>query len=216
MRSGGCACTTCLGGDKAAVELGDNIITEIHANPLSVLSQQLSIPLHKVLDRCPLYYPDGRTVETRLERSINLVFKTLLDGWFWIGNYPPNATVVIRPCHMVLDWQLDRFGLAFGESGWGAPRDPCRRRRLRRWGQARLAELAGPGFRWPLDLGLQVPEVGDRTYMWGPHGSEMSCGTQLSKRGREGQTRGRKDISSELANRAPVLGWRGVPHQQMW
>ena len=82
VRSGGCAYTTRLGGDKAAVELGGSVITGIHANPLGVLARQLGIPLHKVRDRCPLYYPDGRTVETRLERSINLVFKTLLDGWF--------------------------------------------------------------------------------------------------------------------------------------
>jgi lysine-specific histone demethylase 1 len=32
-----------------------------------------------VRDRCPLYYPDGRTVETHLDRSIDLVFNTLLD-----------------------------------------------------------------------------------------------------------------------------------------
>ncbi|CAO2186915.1 unnamed protein product [Urochloa humidicola] len=80
-RPGGRVYTARLGGDKAAaaVELGGSVITGIHANPLGVLARQLAVPLHKVRDRCPLYYPDGRTVETRLDRSIDLVFNTLLD-----------------------------------------------------------------------------------------------------------------------------------------
>ncbi|KAJ1267228.1 hypothetical protein BS78_07G040600 [Paspalum vaginatum] len=80
-RPGGRVYTARLGaGDEtAAVELGGSVITGIHANPLGVLARQLGIPLHKVRDRCPLYYPDGRTVETRLDRSIDLVFNTLLD-----------------------------------------------------------------------------------------------------------------------------------------
>ncbi|KAL6659454.1 hypothetical protein ACP70R_003494 [Stipagrostis hirtigluma subsp. patula] len=78
-RPGGRVYTSRLGEDKAAVELGGSVITGIHANPLGVLARQLGVPLHKVRDRCPLYYPDGRTVETRLDRSIDLVFNTLLD-----------------------------------------------------------------------------------------------------------------------------------------
>ncbi|CAL5010005.1 unnamed protein product [Urochloa decumbens] len=79
-RPGGRVYTARLGGDEAAaVELGGSVITGIHANPLGVLARQLGVPLHKVRDRCPLYYPDGRTVETRLDRSIDLVFNTLLD-----------------------------------------------------------------------------------------------------------------------------------------
>ncbi|WVZ95112.1 hypothetical protein U9M48_040914 [Paspalum notatum var. saurae] len=80
-RPGGRVYTARLGAgdDMAAVELGGSVITGIHANPLGVLARQLGVPLHKVRDRCPLYYPDGRTVETRLDRSIDLVFNTLLD-----------------------------------------------------------------------------------------------------------------------------------------
>lgn len=78
-RPGGRVYTARLGADRAAVELGGSVITGIHANPLGVLARQLSVPLHKVRDRCPLYFPDGRTVETRLDRSVDLVFNTLLD-----------------------------------------------------------------------------------------------------------------------------------------
>jgi [histone H3]-N6,N6-dimethyl-L-lysine4 FAD-dependent demethylase len=78
-RPGGRVYTTRLGGHKAAVELGGSVITGIHANPLGVLARQLGVPLHKVRDRCPLYYPDGRTVETRMDRTTDLVFNTLLE-----------------------------------------------------------------------------------------------------------------------------------------
>jgi lysine-specific histone demethylase 1 len=78
-RPGGRVYTSRLGEGQAAVELGGSVITGIHANPLGVLARQLGIPLHKVRDRCPLYHPDGRTVGTRLDRVIDLVFNTLLD-----------------------------------------------------------------------------------------------------------------------------------------
>ncbi|XP_062217856.1 uncharacterized protein LOC133918134 [Phragmites australis] len=44
---GGRVYTSRLGEDKAVVELGDSVITGIHANPLGMLARQLSIPLHK-------------------------------------------------------------------------------------------------------------------------------------------------------------------------
>ncbi|KAK8542715.1 hypothetical protein V6N13_136729 [Hibiscus sabdariffa] len=36
---------------RAVVDLGGSVITGIHANPLGVLARQLSIPLHKMLDK---------------------------------------------------------------------------------------------------------------------------------------------------------------------
>ncbi|XP_020103713.1 lysine-specific histone demethylase 1 homolog 2 [Ananas comosus] len=70
-----------LGGEGsfAAVDLGGSIITGIHANPLGVLARQLGIPLHKVRDRCPLYRPDGTSVDGKLDLGIGLVFNKLLD-----------------------------------------------------------------------------------------------------------------------------------------
>ncbi|BAF22890.1 lysine-specific histone demethylase 1 homolog 2 [Oryza sativa Japonica Group] len=78
-RPGGRVYTTHLGGDQAAVELGGSVITGIHTNPLGVLARQLGIPLHKVRDSCPLYHHDGRTVDMKLDRSMDLVFNTLLE-----------------------------------------------------------------------------------------------------------------------------------------
>ncbi|KAF2285950.1 hypothetical protein GH714_009147 [Hevea brasiliensis] len=63
----------------AAVDLGGSVITGIHANPLGVLARQLSIPLHKVRDNCPLYRPDGAPVDKEVDYRIEFIFNKLLD-----------------------------------------------------------------------------------------------------------------------------------------
>ncbi|KAL3818780.1 hypothetical protein ACJIZ3_004685 [Penstemon smallii] len=66
-------------GKYAAVDLGGSVITGIHANPLGVLARQLSIPLHKVRDKCPLYKPDGTPVDKEIDTNVELIFNKLLD-----------------------------------------------------------------------------------------------------------------------------------------
>lgn len=80
-RPGGRVYTQKLGkkGHYAAVELGGSVITGIHANPLGVLARQLSIPLHKVRDKCPLYKPDGTLVDEERDSTVEFTFNRLLD-----------------------------------------------------------------------------------------------------------------------------------------
>lgn len=66
-------------GRFSAVELGGSVITGIHANPLGVLARQLSIPLHKVRDKCPLYKPDGAPVDEEIDSRVEIIFNKLLD-----------------------------------------------------------------------------------------------------------------------------------------
>lgn len=63
----------------ATVDLGGSVITGIHANPLGVLARQLSIPLHKIRDKCPLYKPDGASVNQEIDSRVELIFNKLLD-----------------------------------------------------------------------------------------------------------------------------------------
>ncbi|KAK1391712.1 SWIRM domain-containing protein [Heracleum sosnowskyi] len=63
----------------ATVDLGGSVITGIHANPLGVLARQLSIPLHKIRDKCPLYKPDGASVNQEIDSKVELIFNKLLD-----------------------------------------------------------------------------------------------------------------------------------------
>ncbi|XP_059282493.1 lysine-specific histone demethylase 1 homolog 2 [Lycium ferocissimum] len=80
-RPGGRVYTQKMGrkGKFAAVDLGGSVITGIHANPLGVLARQLSIPLHKVRDKCPLYKPDGAPVNAAVDSNVELIFNKLLD-----------------------------------------------------------------------------------------------------------------------------------------
>ena len=80
-RPGGRVYTQKMGKDGkfSAVDLGGSVITGIHANPLGVLARQLSIPLHKVRDKCPLYKPDGTPVDKDIDSNIEVIFNKLLD-----------------------------------------------------------------------------------------------------------------------------------------
>ncbi|XP_057464653.1 lysine-specific histone demethylase 1 homolog 2-like isoform X1 [Actinidia eriantha] len=80
-RPGGRVYTQKMGrnGQFSAVDLGGSVITGIHANPLGVMARQLSIPLHKVRDNCPLYKPNGERVGKEVDSKIDLVFNKLLD-----------------------------------------------------------------------------------------------------------------------------------------
>ncbi|XP_057249900.1 lysine-specific histone demethylase 1 homolog 2 [Beta vulgaris subsp. vulgaris] len=80
-RPGGRVYTQKMGkkGQLAAIELGGSVITGIHANPLGVLARQLSIPLHKVRDKCPLYKPGGTLVDQAIDSRVEFTFNRLLD-----------------------------------------------------------------------------------------------------------------------------------------
>lgn len=80
-RPGGRVYTQTMGrkGNYAAVDLGGSVITGTHANPLGVLSRQLSLPLHKIKDECPFYRSDGAPVDGEIDSKVELIFNKLLD-----------------------------------------------------------------------------------------------------------------------------------------
>lgn len=80
-RPGGRVYTQNMGfeGNYVSVDLGGSVITGIHANPLGVLARQLSIPLHKVRDNCPLYKPNGKPVDMDIDLKVEVIFNKLLD-----------------------------------------------------------------------------------------------------------------------------------------
>ncbi|KAM3287642.1 lysine-specific histone demethylase 1 1 [Capsicum chacoense] len=66
-------------GVAAAADLGGSVLTGINGNPLGVLARQLGVPLHKVRDICPLYLPNGRTVNPDIDSKVEASFNKLLD-----------------------------------------------------------------------------------------------------------------------------------------
>ncbi|XP_042494015.1 lysine-specific histone demethylase 1 homolog 1-like [Macadamia integrifolia] len=80
-RPGGRVRTRKMSGEGvvAAADLGGSVITGINGNPLGVLARQLGFPLHKVRDICPLYLPDGMTVNAEMDSRVEVSFNQLLD-----------------------------------------------------------------------------------------------------------------------------------------
>ncbi|KAL8027515.1 hypothetical protein ABFX02_14G099700 [Erythranthe guttata] len=67
------------GSVVGAADLGGSVLTGINGNPLGVLARQLEFPLHKVRDICPLYLPNGRTVDSDVDSKVEVSFNKLLD-----------------------------------------------------------------------------------------------------------------------------------------
>ncbi|CAA0831029.1 Lysine-specific histone demethylase 1 homolog 1 [Striga hermonthica] len=71
-----------IGKDESVVgaaDLGGSVLTGINGNPLGVLARQLGLPLHKVRDICPLYLPNGSTVNSEVDSKVEASFNKLLD-----------------------------------------------------------------------------------------------------------------------------------------
>ncbi|GMG99435.1 hypothetical protein Nepgr_001275 [Nepenthes gracilis] len=68
------------GGNRtAAADLGGSVLTGTLGNPLGILARQLSSPLHKVKDKCPIYRVDGSPVDPDLDSKVEAAFNKLLD-----------------------------------------------------------------------------------------------------------------------------------------
>ncbi|KAH7427187.1 hypothetical protein KP509_10G033500 [Ceratopteris richardii] len=67
------------GGERAAADLGGSVITGLHGNPLGVLARQLSLPLHKIREKCPLYQPNGSPLVADVDAKVEAQFNKLLD-----------------------------------------------------------------------------------------------------------------------------------------
>lgn len=68
------------GGNRVAfADLGGSVLTGTHGNPLGILARQLSYPLHKIRDKCPLYRLDGGPVDSGVDAKVEIAFNQLLD-----------------------------------------------------------------------------------------------------------------------------------------
>ncbi|KAL8090378.1 hypothetical protein AgCh_039741 [Apium graveolens] len=80
-RAGGRVYTKKMDGASktAAADLGGSVLTGTLGNPLGILAKQLSYPLHKVRDKCPLYKVDGKPVDPDLDTKVEIAYNQLLD-----------------------------------------------------------------------------------------------------------------------------------------
>ncbi|KAF6140303.1 hypothetical protein GIB67_000351 [Kingdonia uniflora] len=80
-RAGGRVYTKKMEGGftTAEADLGGSVLTGTLGNPLAILARQLSYPMHKVRDKCPLYSPEGNIVDPDMDSKVEIGFNRLLD-----------------------------------------------------------------------------------------------------------------------------------------
>lgn len=100
------------GACAAAVDLGGSVITGIHANPLGVVARQLCLPLHKVRDKCPLYWPDGVPVDEETDAKVETVFNKLLDKATQLRQLLGEATAANISLGSAVDTLKHLYGIA--------------------------------------------------------------------------------------------------------
>eukprot|EP01018_Ginkgo_biloba_P020441 Gb_15792 [translate_table: standard] len=129
-----------VGNHVAAADLGGSVLTGIHGNPLGVLARQLSYPLHKVRDKCPLYQPDGQPVNVEIDSKVEESFNKLLDKAGQLRQLMGEVAVDIS-----LGTALETFRKVYGVAEEGDER------RLFNWHLANL-EYANAGLLSKLSL----------------------------------------------------------------
>uniref|UniRef100_A0A5B7AMI9 SWIRM domain-containing protein n=1 Tax=Davidia involucrata TaxID=16924 RepID=A0A5B7AMI9_DAVIN len=98
-------------GVVAAADLGGSVLTGINGNPLGVLARQLGFPLHKVRDICPLYLPDGRTVNSEIDSRVEASFNKLLDR---VCKLRQSMMEEVKSVDVSLGTALDAFRRVYG------------------------------------------------------------------------------------------------------
>ena len=56
------------------------VVTGLGGNPITILSKQISMELHKIKQKCPLYEANGTTVLNELFYSIQC---NVLSSFYW-------------------------------------------------------------------------------------------------------------------------------------
>ncbi|XP_044734274.1 lysine-specific histone demethylase 1A [Chrysoperla carnea] len=93
-------------------DLGAMVVTGLGGNPLTVLSRQISMDLHKIKQKCPLYESNGETVDKIKDEMIEQEFNRLLEATSYLShqldiNYAGNNPVSLG---QGLEWIIQLQG----------------------------------------------------------------------------------------------------------
>ncbi|XP_011496060.1 PREDICTED: lysine-specific histone demethylase 1A [Ceratosolen solmsi marchali] len=67
-------------------DLGAMVVTGLGGNPVTVLSKQISMELHKIRQKCPLYESDGQTVPKDKDEMVEREFNRLLEATSYLSH----------------------------------------------------------------------------------------------------------------------------------
>ncbi|XP_044593806.1 lysine-specific histone demethylase 1A [Cotesia glomerata] len=83
-------------------DLGAMVVTGLGGNPVTTLSKQFSMELHKIRQKCPLYESDGQTVPKDKDEMVEREFNRLLEATSYLShqldfNYIGGASTTGQP-----------------------------------------------------------------------------------------------------------------------
>ncbi|OXU27976.1 hypothetical protein TSAR_012260 [Trichomalopsis sarcophagae] len=67
-------------------DLGAMVVTGLGGNPVTVLSKQINMELHKIRQKCPLYESDGQTVPKDKDEMVEREFNRLLEATSYLSH----------------------------------------------------------------------------------------------------------------------------------
>lgn len=67
-------------------DLGAMVVTGLGGNPLTVLSKQINMELHKIKQKCPLFESKGSTVEKEKDEMVEREFNRLLEATSYLSH----------------------------------------------------------------------------------------------------------------------------------
>ncbi|ELT96770.1 hypothetical protein CAPTEDRAFT_124163 [Capitella teleta] len=68
-------------------DLGAMVVTGLGGNPVTVLSKQVSMELHKIKQKCPLYESNGSTVPKEKDEMVEREFNRLLEATSYLSHH---------------------------------------------------------------------------------------------------------------------------------
>lgn len=72
-------------------DLGAMVVTGLGGNPVTTLSKQINMELHKIRQKCPLYESDGQTVCAEVFYQNNIMYMS-----YFMLRYRPIYYYIVR------------------------------------------------------------------------------------------------------------------------
>lgn len=89
-------------------DLGAMVVTGLGGNPVTTLSKQIDMELHRIRQKCPLYQSNGATVDKDKDEMVEREFNRLLEATSYLShqldfNYAGNKPVSLG---QALEWVI--------------------------------------------------------------------------------------------------------------
>jgi len=89
-------------------DLGAMVVTGLGGNPITILSKQINMELHKIKQKCPLYEANGTTVPKDKDEMVEREFNRLLEATSYLSHQLDLNYVSCKPVSLgqALEWVI--------------------------------------------------------------------------------------------------------------